>query len=297
MSTIFSVKNLSKNYGDVKAVQNISFSIREGICFGLLGPNGAGKTSTIEMMEGVLKPSAGELLFRGEKIKSDFQEKVGIQFQHTSLQEFITVKETLNLFSALYKRKRSHEEIIEICSLGDFLNRDNRKLSGGQRQRLLLAVALLNDPEIVFLDEPTTGLDPQSRRNFWLLIENIKKEGKTIILTTHYMEEAEILCEEIAIMDHGHIVVHGEPQTLLQENFKGVIIQIPMQNDQDILPDGFEMVPGNHSEKDIIQCRSENIDESINALIASAYKLDGLSIHAPNLEDLFIKLTGESLRV
>lgn len=296
MNSIFTVKNLSKNYGDVQAVDSISFSIEEGICFGLLGPNGAGKTTTIEMMEGVLKPSAGDLLFRGKKIESDFQEKVGIQFQHTALQEYITVKETLNLFSALYKKKRSHDEIIEICSLGEFLNRDNKKLSGGQRQRLLLAIALLNDPEIVFLDEPTTGLDPQARRNFWSLIENIKKEGKTILLTTHYMEEAQILCEEIAIMDHGHIIAQGQPRQLLSENFKGVLVQVPQKTDSDDIPEGFEELPIDRDRHPVIQSRTDNVDESINALITSGYNLNGLSIHTPNLEDLFIKLTGESLR-
>ncbi|RKX97128.1 MAG: ABC transporter ATP-binding protein [Spirochaetes bacterium] len=289
MSSILSIENLSKNYGKVLAVDNISLKIEEGICFGLLGPNGAGKTTTIEMMEGILKPTTGRALFRGKPIGPHFHQRVGIQFQSTALQDFITVEETLKLFSALYSTHRDSEEVIEICSLGDILKRDNRKLSGGQRQRLLLALAIVNDPEVVFLDEPTTGLDPQARRNFWSLIEKIKKEGKTVLLTTHYMEEAEILCDEVAIMDQGHIVARDVPKKLLAENFDGVIVKLPwMKNNQ--LPDGAVQVD------DYIEIHSMDIDATLHHLIHHSIHLDGLTIHAPNLEDLFLKLTGSSLR-
>jgi len=289
MSSILTVENLSKNYGNLQAVDNISFDIEEGICFGLLGPNGAGKTTTIEMMEGILKPSSGRSLFRGKPIGSHFHERVGIQFQNTALQDYITVVETLKLFSALYSKNRNLEEVIEICSLTDILKRDNRKLSGGQRQRLLLALAIVNDPEMVFLDEPTTGLDPQARRNFWLLIEKIKKEGKTVLLTTHYMEEAEILCDEVAIMDHGHIIARDAPAKLLEEHFEGVAVRLPWDEHRDV-PEGAIR------REDGIEIHSNDVDKTLHNLIHSGAHLAGLSIHTPDLEDLFLKLTGSSLR-
>jgi len=289
MTSILRVENLSKNYGDLLAVDNISFDIEEGICFGLLGPNGAGKTTTIEMMEGILKPSSGRSLFRGKPIGPHFHERVGIQFQNTALQDYITVEETLKLFSALYSTNRDLEEVIEICSLTDILKRDNRKLSGGQRQRLLLALAIVNDPEMVFLDEPTTGLDPQARRNFWLLIEKIKKEGKTILLTTHYMEEAEILCDEVAIMDHGHIVALDAPSKMLEEHFEGVVVRLPW-DEHSTVPEGAIR------RDDGIEIHSSDVDKTLHNLIQTGVHLNGLSIHSPDLEDLFLKLTGSSLR-
>ena len=292
MSDILAVQGLSKRYGEILAVDDLSFAISEGLCFGLLGPNGAGKTTTIEMMEGVLEPSSGTTFFRNKPIGPHFHERVGIQFQHTALQEYITVKETLKLFSALYATRRNLDEVIRICSLEEILDRDNRKLSGGQRQRLLLVLALVNDPEVVFLDEPTTGLDPQARRNFWALIEKIKGEGKTIILTTHYMEEAEILCDEVAIMDHGHIIARDEPRKLLSRHFEGVIIRLPLENGKEPadLPQGARRVD------DHMEIHSNDVDATLNTMIQQGVYLNGLSIHAPNLEDLFLKLTGDSLR-
>ena len=213
----------------MEAVRGISFSITEGSCFGLLGPNGAGKTTTIEMMEGILAPDAGSALFRGKPIGHRFREKVGIQFQNTALPEFITVKETLELFRAFYPEPRSIDEVVELCSLSDILTRDNRKLSGGQRQRMLLAIALIPRPEMLFLDEPTTGLDPQARRNFWELIEGVKKENTTILLTTHYMDEAQALCDRIAIVDQGKILEIDTPDNLLKAHFTGQLICLPLQ--------------------------------------------------------------------
>jgi ABC-2 type transport system ATP-binding protein len=217
MTDIVSVEGLSKQYGTVKAVDDVSFGIPEGICFGLLGPNGAGKTTTIEMMEGIAAPSAGRVLFRGRPIGGDFKKKVGIQFQSTALPEFITVRETLGLFSSFYARPRPMEEVVRLCSLEDILERDNQKLSGGQRQRMLLALAIIPKPEVVFLDEPTTGLDPQARRNFWDLIGRIKAEKTTVLLTTHYMDEAELLCDRVAIMDNGTIIALDAPKRLIAD--------------------------------------------------------------------------------
>ena len=249
MTTALEARNLVKQYPGVLAVDGVSFSVPEGTCFGLLGPNGAGKTTTVEIIEGVTRATSGEVYYYGEIAGDRFRQETGIQFQNTALQDHITVQETLEMFQALYERKADLEHVIEQCSLGDLLDRDNRKLSGGQRQRLLLAVALVNQPKLVFLDEPTTGLDPQARRNFWTLVKSIRAEGATIVLTTHYMDEAHVLCDEIAIMDEGKIITQGSPEQLLFDKYGDKLINLP------------------HGE-----------------------------IRRPNLEDLFLDLTGHSLR-
>src|SRR5579862_859405 len=200
------------------------------MCFGLLGPNGAGKTTTIEIMEGILTATSGEVRYRGAPLGQRFREQAGILFQKTALQDFLTVRQSLTLFRGLYDRGLDVEDVIRLCALEKLAGRDNRKLSGGQQQRLLLAIALVNDPAILFLDEPTTGLDPQARRNFWELIQSIKARNKTIILTTHYMEEAELLCDDIAIMDRGRIIARGPPQRLLREHFAEVLLELPRRD-------------------------------------------------------------------
>lgn len=293
MADIITVQGLSKNYGTVHAVDDVSFGISEGICFGLLGPNGAGKTTTIEIMEGITAPTAGHILFRGKPLDQSFRQKVGIQFQTTALPEFITVRETLTLFSAFYPHPRPLDDVIRLCALDDILDRDNRKLSGGQRQRMLLALAIIPTPEIVFLDEPTTGLDPQARRNFWDLINRIKAENTTVVLTTHYMDEAQLLCDRIAIMDRGKILEIDTPDNLLAKHFDGVLITLP--NTDEIaklknLPEGAELCG------DRLELQTNTVDHSIRDLLEAKISLEGLSIHKPNLEDLFIKLTGTNLR-
>ncbi|HEU5399359.1 MAG TPA: ABC transporter ATP-binding protein, partial [Gammaproteobacteria bacterium] len=230
MSIILEARQLVKRYPSVTAVDGVSFAVQTGECFGLLGPNGAGKTTTVEMMEGINEPSAGEVHYRGKAVDASFRQEVGIQFQSTALQDFLTVRETLKLFRSLYAKGLDVEELVQMCTLQEYVDRDARKLSGGQRQRLLLALALVNDPEVLFLDEPTTGLDPQARRNFWDLIRAIKARNKTVILTTHYMEEAFLLCDRIAIMDHGHIIAEGSPASLLAKHFHDVILQIPKED-------------------------------------------------------------------
>jgi ABC-2 type transport system ATP-binding protein len=290
MSAIMQVCEIHKRYGSVPAVQGVSFDIPEGVCFGLLGPNGAGKTTSIEIMEGILAPTSGEVLFRGAPIGRHFREKVGIQFQNTALPEFITVRETLRMFHAFYRDARSLDEVIDICSLQDIIDRDNRKLSGGQRQRMLLALAIVPHPEMVFLDEPTTGLDPQARRNFWELIRRIRSEGTTIVLTTHYMDEAQLLCDQIAIMDHGRLLELDTPDRLLARHFEGVIVRVPVAGSSAPLD-------GDGEGLDMMEMSTSRLDETIQELIASGTPLENLSIHQPNLEDLFIKLTGSSLRV
>ena len=249
MPIALEARDLVKEYPGVTAVDGLSFSVPEGICFGLLGPNGAGKTTTVEIIEGVTRPTSGEVYYYGELAGARFRQEAGIQFQNTALQDYLTVRETIEMFRSLYERQADLDDIIEQCSLADLLDRDNRKLSGGQRQRLLLAVALVNRPRLVFLDEPTSGLDPQARRNFWDLVKDIRAGGATIVLTTHYMDEAQVLCDEIAIMDAGKIVTQGAPADLLFERYGDKLIDLA------------------HGE-----------------------------IRRPNLEDLFIDLTGHSLR-
>jgi ABC-2 type transport system ATP-binding protein len=288
---LLEVKDLVKHYGKVKAVDGISFSVQEGSCFGLLGPNGAGKTTTIEIMESIQEPDSGVVYYKGEKITHSFKEKIGIQFQNTSLQEFLSVRETLELFSRLYPKHKPLEEIVRICSLDDIINRDNRKLSGGQRQRMLLGIALINDPDLLFLDEPTTGLDPQARRNFWNLIENIKKENKTILLTTHYMDEAEYLCDDVVIMDHGKIIENGSPKDLLKKHFGEAVVKIPAE----AVPEGLNFSCPSEIKDGFTEIQCQNLDQTIQELIHNRIPLNGLMIERKNLDSLFLKLTGMSL--
>lgn len=294
MQAIITATDLVKQYPGVRAVDGINLEIPKGICFGLLGPNGAGKTTTIEMLEGIHQPTSGAVLYKGEPLGARYREEVGIQFQHTALQDFLTVRETLKFFERLYTETLPIEEVIELCSLTDILDRDTRKLSGGQRQRLLLALALINDPDLIFLDEPTTGLDPQARRNFWDLVKLVKSRNKTIVLTTHYMEEAYALCDEIAIMDKGRIVSQGTPQQLLTEHFGDVVLQIPgddaggklMQMDIGAVPAG-----------ELFEIKTNRLHHTLQQLMDNGINLDRLRIRAWTLEDLFINVTGKDKAV
>lgn len=293
MNPIITATQLVKHYPGVIAVDGVNLAIPQGVCFGLLGPNGAGKTTTIEILEGIQTPSRGTVLYKGEALGPRYREEVGIQFQHTALQEFLTVRETLELFERLYYHTLPIPELIELCALADILNRDTRKLSGGQRQRLLLALALINDPELIFLDEPTTGLDPQARRNFWELVKLVKSRNKTIVLTTHYMEEAYALCDEIAIMDKGKIVSQGTPAQLLSDHFGDVILQIPKPDAGSKLYElGLSVVAAG----DLIEIRTNQQHQTLKLLMENGVNLDHLRIRAWTLEDLFINVTGKSLR-
>ena len=293
MAIALEARHLVKQYPGVLAVDDVSFSVEEGICFGLLGPNGAGKTTTVEIIEGVTPATAGEVWYFGEPAGTRFREEAGIQFQNTALQDFLTVHETLQMFQRLYDRRADLDSIIEECSLGDLLDRDNRKLSGGQRQRLFLAVALVNRPRLVFLDEPTTGLDPQARRNFWELVQKIQSHGTTVILTTHYMDEAHVLCDEIAIMDTGKIVTQGGPDELLEARFEGMIIQLPLS---DITGDLSTIEHRVIENIGVVEIVSSDVSASLSALTPEVTDLNHIKIRQPNLEDLFLDLTGHSLR-
>ena len=293
MAIALEARHLIKEYPGVLAVDDVSFAVEEGSCFGLLGPNGAGKTTTVEIIEGVTAATSGEVWYDGEPAGARFREEAGIQFQNTALQDFLSVRETLEMFQALYDRRADLDRIIESCSLTELVDRDNRKLSGGQRQRLLLAVALVNRPRLIFLDEPTTGLDPQARRNFWELVQRILADGATVILTTHYMDEAEVLCDEIAIMDAGRIVTQGEPDRLLRDRYRGLIIELPLAETAAKLGTIEHRVFENLG---IVEILSEDVTASLESLSRQGVALDRIKIRQANLEDLFLDLTGHTLR-
>jgi len=293
MSVILQVSNLVKRFGRLTAVDDVSFSIREGSCFGLLGPNGAGKTTTIEMMEGIKTPDAGSILYQGEPLGRQFRNEAGIMFQTTALQEFITVREIMLQFSRFYPQTRSIDELAERYALHEFMHQDTRRLSGGQKQRLLLAMATINRPRILFLDEPTTGLDPQSRRNLWAQVLEIKEQGATILMTTHYMEEAYELCDEIAIMDHGRIIAQDAPDSLLAAHFHDVVLQL---HGDDLPRDLGEREFGAVYRNGSAHVVTGDVNSTIAQLLHFNVPLDRLRIRARNLEDLFLELTGKELR-
>ncbi len=293
MAPVIEIRNMVKAYPGVRAVDDVSLEIRQGICFGLLGPNGAGKTTLIEIIEGIQSPDSGGALYKGTPVGDRFRKEAGIQFQVTALQEFLTVRETLRLFKNLYPRTMDLEEVIRLCSLEEFLDRDTRKISGGQRQRLLMALAIINDPEVLFLDEPTTGLDPQSRRNFWDLINLVKSRGKTIVLTTHYMDEAYTLCDEIAIMDRGRIIARGTPEQLLKKHFGDVVLQLPEDAVNGKI-DGLGLCTSR--KPGWCEIQTHDVDETIRTLMDRGVSLRRMNMRSWSLEDLFIALTGKELR-
>ena len=293
MSVILQVSNLVKTFGALTAVDDVSFEIRQGSCFGLLGPNGAGKTTTIELMEGIKTPDSGTILYRGRPLGERFRNEAGIMFQTTALQEHITVGEIMLQFSRFYPHSASIDDLADRYALHEFLQQDTRKLSGGQKQRLLLAMAQINQPKILFLDEPTTGLDPQSRRNLWQQVQEIREQGATILLTTHYMEEAYELCDEIAIMDHGRIIAHDAPDALLAAHFDDVVVQLHADDiPRDLGEAEFHATYRNGSAHIV----TGDVNKTIERLLRFDIPLNRLRIRARDLEDLFLELTGKELR-
>ena len=229
--TVIGVSNLFKTYGDIRAVNGISLDVKEGEVFGMLGPNGAGKTTTVEIIEGLRIPDSGSVTVLGiDALKNvrSVKERIGVQPQTPALFPTLSVQEIVDFFRSLYSKSIPSSEVIELVSLQESRQVLVRNLSGGQQQRLSVALAFINDPDIMFLDEPTTGLDPQARRTMWEVIESLRMKGKTVFLTTHYMEEAERLCDRVAIMDHGQIIALGRPQQMIEEHFKESAIQFKM---------------------------------------------------------------------
>jgi ABC-2 type transport system ATP-binding protein len=305
------VRSLRKTFGDVTAVDSLDLDIRTGECFGLLGPNGAGKTTTIEICEGLTEPDSGDVTVLGRswrKDARDLRERLGIQLQETQLSEKLTVEETLQLFRSFYKRGRTLDETIALVELEEKRKARVGTLSGGQKQRLALACALVSDPELLFLDEPTTGLDPQSRRQLWELVESLKSQGRTILITTHYMEEAERLCDRVAIVDKGRVIALGTPRELVASLGASQVVFFSVADGEGAMNDATLAAVGRASGSARApratdggwELQVEAPHQAIPALLAElprhGARLTELRTHSPTLEDVFVTLTGRALR-
>jgi ABC-2 type transport system ATP-binding protein len=306
-SAVF-VRDLKKSYGRVEAVRGISFEIATGECFGLLGPNGAGKTTTIEILEGLLEPSSGEVRILGLEWATHeeaIRQRLGVCLQQTVLSEKLTVSETVTLFRAFYREGRDPRETISDVGLTEKLGARVGSLSGGQKQRLAVACALVADPDVLFLDEPTTGLDPQSRRGLWDLVNGYKLRGRTVVLTTHYMDEAERLCDRVAIVDQGQIIALGSPAELIASLGGEHIVEASISKDGEgeRAPTGLGSLPGVRSVRieggTLFLAVTEPhlaVPALLDHLKAQDLTLGSLGTRHASLEDVFMTLTGRHLR-
>ena len=302
---VIEIKNLKKTYGKIEAVRGISFGVEAGEIFGLLGPNGAGKTTTLEMIEGLKKPDNGQIRIFGKSLENSLREirkSIGIVLQSSGFFPELKLKELMILFASFYGVTEGLERLSERFELKQILERKLPELSGGQRQRFALALALLHQPKLVFLDEPTIGLDPQARQRFWDIILGLKKEGLTILLTTHYMEEAEILCDRVAIIDHGKIIAMDRPVKLI--NSLGIASRIRFVSNKPINLGELEALPGVLSarrDRYTYELETESPESSIRQLLEweklYSGKIFNLEVRQATLEDVFLKLTGHTLRV
>jgi len=301
---IIEVVNLIKRYGDVQAVRGVSFEVGEGEVFGLLGPNGAGKTSTVEILEGLRRADGGQVRVCGldpERNNDQLKQTAGAVLQSTSLPDKLRVEEALRLFAGFYQRRADTEVLLRRFQLTDKRHAFYHDLSGGQKQRLALAMALVNDPRVLFLDEPTSGLDPQVRREIYSIIEELRQEKKTILLTTHYIEEAERLCDRVAIIDHGQVIALGSPRDLKTSSAGTTRIEVRLARPES---DGelrkLDAVSDLHEFDGTYVLHSTQVPQTIVALVkhleAGGNELQGLEIATPSLEDVFIELTGRRLR-
>jgi len=302
--TMLSVEGLTKRYGSLVAVDVISFQVRRGETFGIVGPNGAGKTTTLEIIEGLRSPDAGRITLFGldaVRQRRAVQERIGVQLQSQALWPELTVEETLKTFRALFRRRVPVEGLLELFSLVDKRRSLVRALSGGQKQRLSVATALVNDPEAVFLDEPTTGLDPQARHSFWDLIRDMRRQGKTVIVTTHYMEEAEALCDRVAIMDQGRIMALDTPRQMIRElafdNTVECSFDGPVERERLL---ALPAVRDVRSEDGAYFLFTNDVSATLAGLMGltddNGQRVQGLQVRTATLEDVFISLTGRRLR-
>ena len=297
---------LVKRYdGDVLAVDGLDLEVREGECFGLLGPNGAGKTTTVEILEGLLAPTAGDVEVLGMRWSRDarvLREKLGVSLQQTHLPDKLAVGEILRLFRSFFARGKDPEEVLRIVSLEEKRKAWYEKLSGGQKQRLAVACALVGDPELLFLDEPTTGLDPQSRLQLWDVVESFRKSGRTVLLTTHYMDEAERLCDRVGIVDHGKLIALGTPRELIASLGGQEVIEVKLASGT-LDEAAVGKLPGVHGVRhvaDAFALAADPLHVALPALVdhlrSKGLELERLSTRHATLEDVFVSLTGRGLR-
>jgi ABC-2 type transport system ATP-binding protein len=301
---VIRVHSLRKVYGELVAVDGISFEVQRGEVFGLLGPNGAGKTTTVEVLEGLRKPDSGEVTVLGVdavRQPDTLKPRIGVSLQSAALYPKLTVVEVLQLFRSFYTTGRPVDELVELMDLGEKRSTRTQNLSGGQRQRLSVAMALINDPELVFLDEPTTGMDPAARRALWDVVLELKVKGRSVLLTTHYMEEAEVLCDRLAIMDHGRILESGTVDELVSRRFHERAVRfdaIDGLTDERLA--AFPGVVSAKREGDSVLLYTGDVPATIGALLAAAESLGAepanLAVRRATLEDVFLDLTGRALR-
>ena len=309
MKAAIRCRELRKTYAakpPVEAVRGLDLEVREGECFGLLGPNGAGKTTTVEILEGLVEPSSGEVEVLGRswaKDERELRERIGVTLQETRFADKLRVDETLALFGSFYPRGKPPEELLEAVSLGEKRASWVVNLSGGQRQRLAVACALIGDPELVFLDEPTTGLDPQSRRQLWDIVRDLGARGRTIVLTTHYMDEAEKLCDRVAIVDQGRIIAQGSPAELIRSLGGDHVVEFALEGASGLQPESFLALPSVRAAREeggAILLTVAEPHRAIPALLAAVEKQGGalsrLATRHASLEDVFVALTGRHLR-
>jgi len=302
MHEVIWVEGLHKTYGAVKAVDGVDLIVEEGEIFGMVGPNGAGKTTTIECIEGLRTPDSGKITVLGmdpQKQSSDLYELIGMQLQGSSLYPHIKVGEALELFSSFYCHPAPKDELLERLGLYGKENVYFSKLSGGQKQRLFICLALINKPQLVFFDELTTGLDPQARRATWDLVRGVREQGHTVFLTTHFMDEAENLCDRVAVMDHGKIVALGKPSDLIEQYAHETRIRLPqsLKEETDWLSEIRGVISVEVGEDfTLINFNNENIVELLQLLDQHGISLKGLHIQQSSLEDVFLSLTGNEMR-
>jgi len=300
---IIKVEKLTKRYGDLLAVNDISFNVRKGEVFALLGPNGAGKTTTVEIIDTIRTPTSGKVSLLGmdvTKKKHDIVPRIGVLPQGFSSFDRITVRETLQYYSRLFHRRNTDvDALIELVNLKDKTEEHYKNLSGGLQQRLGIAIALVNDPEVVFLDEPTTGLDPRARREVWDVLLGLKKKGTTVFLTTHYMEEAELLADTVAIISKGKIIAMGSPGELIESNANYLVLTLQFIDEKAfeiVRKMGFEPVHDYHKNIKVRVEHTEDVQKMLSAIKDAGTSLHSLDVRKPNLEEVFLKLTGEALR-